>query len=360
MLNYINQLVADLEEAAKNPPNPAYIEAPPHLDEQPEIAELALVSFQTIEELTGIKQEAFPEMTQLVGGQWEAVTAAIFKVFESLKIDLVDAPDGIPPEWLYKVLTTNWQHPVQYLPSSGMDLELCTGDPMTCPYGEYCDEELDECEIPPRFEKVIPGIAESIDAGQICYLNPETLEIEEIPKSLMDNPHEYKMMTGYGLEDEEMKHREWEECYVFEPLESPDSFKIMEAFADNMDDVKFKEELFYALNHRKPFANFKFKIDNSPYRQNWFDFKQKWHENHVKQIIWSEINRISDDYSEDISGFYDDDGTKIDPESVPVPNLCVICKSHLADDWEENLLCMMNRYDQRNDDDFKCGMFEKI
>jgi len=65
-------------------------------------------------------------------------------------------------------------------------------------------------------------------------------------------------------------------------------------------------------------------------------------------------------YFEEINGFYNDDGEKIDPELVPIPGLCVICKSHLADDWEENLLCLMNRYDQRNDDDFKCGAFEKI
>ncbi|PTN09613.1 hypothetical protein [Mangrovibacterium marinum] len=59
-------------------------------------------------------------------------------------------------------------------------------------------------------------------------------------------------------------------------------------------------------------------------------------------------------------GFFDDDGSPIDPESVPVPGLCVICKMYQVDDPEENLLCLMNRFDQRNDDDFQCGMFEKI
>ena len=46
--------------------------------------------------------------------------------------------ENIPPEILYEVLATNRKTWVQYLPSSGMDLELCTGDPMDCPYGEYC------------------------------------------------------------------------------------------------------------------------------------------------------------------------------------------------------------------------------
>lgn len=60
-------------------------------------------------------------------------------------------------------------------------------------------------------------------------------------------------------------------------------------------------------------------------------------------------------------GIYDDDGTKVDESSIPVPNLCVICKKHLLDDWEENLLCKMNRHDQRDDlNNFQCGAFEKM
>jgi len=59
------------------------------------------------------------------------------------------------------------------------------------------------------------------------------------------------------------------------------------------------------------------------------------------------------------NGFYSDDGELINPEIIPLPGLCLICKSHQDDDPEENLLCQMNRYDQRNNQDFKCGAFEK-
>jgi len=139
MQHYIEQLIEDLEEVAKNPPSPVYIEAPPHLDGSPEIAELALVPFKPISEWTGIAPEVFPDMTDLSADECKRINETIFKVFDSLVLMLVDAPPDMPPEWLYQVLTTNWDHPVQYLLSSGMDLELCTGDPMTCPYGEYCD-----------------------------------------------------------------------------------------------------------------------------------------------------------------------------------------------------------------------------
>ena len=60
------------------------------------------------------------------------------------------------------------------------------------------------------------------------------------------------------------------------------------------------------------------------------------------------------------SGFFNDDGTSIDPESVPIPGLCVICRSYHLEDPEENFLCMMNRNDQRDDPNFICGAFQKI
>jgi hypothetical protein len=305
MQRYIEHLIEDLEEAANNPPAASFIEPPLHLEEDQETSELALVPFKSIEEWTGIKQEVFPEINELQGDQWGKVNEAIIKVFESLKLELVDVPPEIPPEWLYEVLSTNWNHPVQYLPSSGMDLELCTGDPMTCPYGEYCTcgDDLIEDDIPERFKKVIPEIAQSIDAGFVCFLNPETMEIEEIRQRAIDDPEEYEAITGVILENEEYKHQDWDSVFEFEPLDSNESFRIMEAFTAKLSDKAIQNRLIYALNHRKPFANFKSIIDNSIFRQDWFNFKQH---------------------------------------------------------WLENMLCHLNRNDQKDDGDFTCDSFEKI
>lgn len=60
-------------------------------------------------------------------------------------------------------------------------------------------------------------------------------------------------------------------------------------------------------------------------------------------------------------GIYNDDGTKVNEELIPLANLCIICKKHEIDDFMENLLCKMNRHDQRNDlNNFECGAFVKI
>ncbi|PTN09621.1 UPF0158 family protein [Mangrovibacterium marinum] len=291
MKRYIEQLIEDLEQVAKNPPNPAYFEVPPNLDDKPEAAELAQVPYKPISEWTGIAQEVFPLITDLEGDQWGRVNDAIFKVFDSLGLTLVDAPEDMPQEWLYEVLTTNWDHPVQFLPLSGMDLELCTGDPMTCPYGDYCDcgEEFDEFELPDKFAPCINPIAQLIDAGFVCYLNPDTLDIEEVPKGLADDPDGYKMLTGFGLENEELKHESWEKCYVFEPLEAFESFEIMEAFAENMEDEIQQEELLYVLHNKKPFANFKDVVHKLGQSDNWFYFKMKCLEDRVRYTIYKEL-----------------------------------------------------------------------
>lgn len=293
MERYIQQLIEDLNKVASNPPPPPYIDPPPHLADEPSIAELALAPFQTIEELTGIKQEAFPEMDDLQGDQWQRVTEAIFKVFESLKIDLIDAPPDIPSDWLYEVLTTNWQAEVQYLPSSGMDFELCTNDPMTCPYGDYCDcgEEFDIYELPEKYAPIINPIAQSIDAGFSCFLNPETLEIEDIPQIMIDNPHEFEMLTGHSPDDEKLKHESWNECYTFEPLDSHESFLIMQKFTENLEDEILQEELFHALNNKSPFSNFKRIMNKSGQADNWFLFKMDYLEDYVRQIIYNEIHK---------------------------------------------------------------------
>jgi len=209
MQTYISQLIADLEAAAANPPHKPWIEPPLQLENNPEIAELALVPFKPISEWTGIGSEMFPEVWQLDALQCTQVNEAIFKLLEALHLSIVDLPDAMPPEILYEVLTTNWDHPVQYLHESGMDVELCTFDPLTCPYGEYCD-----CN----------------DGNDV------------------DNFEEY-------------------------------------------------------------------------------------------------------------NGFFDDNGNKINLMDIPIPDLCLGCSKYLCFDSFEDLLCDMNRYDQREDDNFNCGAF---
>ena len=61
---------------------------------------------------------------------------------------------------------------------------------------------------------------------------------------------------------------------------------------------------------------------------------------------------------EDINGYYDDYGNKLNPNLIAKPSLCLSCKKN--DDQNEEILCNLNRLDQRNSKEFICYAYEKL
>lgn len=69
------------------------------------------------------------------------------------------------------------------------------------------------------------------------------------------------------------------------------------------------------------------------------------------------MNDPFDNGDDEISGFYDDDGNKLNPDLVPKPGLCLLCSKE--NDRSEEMLCTLNRLDQADDEgEFQCGAFE--
>jgi len=60
----------------------------------------------------------------------------------------------------------------------------------------------------------------------------------------------------------------------------------------------------------------------------------------------------------EINGYFDDDGNQLNPNLIPKPGLCLTCKKD--SDPNEEILCNLNRLDQRNQDIFVCYAYEKI
>ena len=57
-------------------------------------------------------------------------------------------------------------------------------------------------------------------------------------------------------------------------------------------------------------------------------------------------------------GFFDDDGNEINSDLIKKPSLCLTCVHD--DDSNEELLCNMTRFDQRNENDFICFAYKKV
>ena len=71
------------------------------------------------------------------------------------------------------------------------------------------EEEENEVKIPERYNNAVKEIAGSIDAGLVCFLNTNTLQIDELPKELVASPAMYKMETGMSIKDFKPKYTRW-------------------------------------------------------------------------------------------------------------------------------------------------------
>ena len=159
---------------------------------------------------------------------------------------------------------------------------------------DFLEEEIilsyeGDVKLPEKYNRVVKEIADNINAGLVCFLNPDTLDTDELPQEFVTEPFNYEMETGMTMDDFNPKYTEWEKCITIEPLPANDSFEIMAKFTAQLDNSKLKTHLLAVLNNRKPFANFKRIIDDSDIRQQWFDFKDHHVQNYVKTIIESEL-----------------------------------------------------------------------
>ncbi|MDN3620362.1 UPF0158 family protein [Polaribacter undariae] len=121
-------------------------------------------------------------------------------------------------------------------------------------------------------QQIIKEIAQDLDCGSECYYNFKTNEIIAIPDfSQVFDEDVFKEAFGEALERVEQQKADF---IKIEPLESFESFKIMECFVAQLTDQNFKLKLQAVLQRKKPFQNFKHQIEQSNFRQDWFDFKQ--------------------------------------------------------------------------------------
>lgn len=137
-------------------------------------------------------------------------------------------------------------------------------------------------------QHIVKQIAEELDCGFNCYYNSKTEEIIAIPSfSEFTDEDDFKEAFSQDLETVE-KHKT--DFIKLEPLKSFESFKIMELFVEQIPDPNLKSELENILGNRKPFQNFKNKIDQSDFRQNWFNFKKS----KLEKIVENKLNSEKD------------------------------------------------------------------
>lgn len=134
-------------------------------------------------------------------------------------------------------------------------------------------------------QNLIKEIAQELDCGNDCFYNIKTKEIITIPSffETLDETEFKKIFQSDLTRIEKQK----DDLIKFEVLESFQSFKIMEEFVRQLSDQQLQSELENILANKKPFQNFKFIIEQTEFRNNWFEFKQS----ELEKIVEKQFNR---------------------------------------------------------------------
>lgn len=160
-------------------------------------------------------------------------------------------------------------------------------------------------ELPEKYRSVVNEIAQQMDMGLICYLNPETIELSTIPLEIYydvdkcRDAEEMKQKLDEVYSWQSVEFLDWDKPIEFRPFPSNESFRIMEKFAHSLpDDEKIRPRLIDALRNRKPFANFGRIIDNSDLREEWFKFKQQSLDNIVAVELLMKLENLKENNNE--------------------------------------------------------------
>ncbi len=145
------------------------------------------------------------------------------------------------------------------------------------------DDEIEEIEIPEKYKAVVHEAAGELDADMVCFINPDTLELVAVPTGMFDGTFED---DGSFEEELDRVYEQWEKNVRIEPPSSNMSYEFMERFIDEVvSDNRLKNKLTDAIGRKRPFANFRNIIDDSPLREKWFAFKQKCLEEYVYEEL---------------------------------------------------------------------------
>ena len=136
-------------------------------------------------------------------------------------------------------------------------------------------------------DKQIKEIADSIDAGFVCYVNPETGEMEEFTEGDEleidldeEEDEEYDEPTWQKDARKQLKERiarvnSWNKFVIIRKPNSDEAFRFMEDFIEEIIPEKEQKMFWKALQWKKQFANFNNLIHNSDYLEDWYTFKQQ-------------------------------------------------------------------------------------
>ncbi|MEP6845062.1 MAG: UPF0158 family protein [Panacibacter sp.] len=142
---------------------------------------------------------------------------------------------------------------------------------------------------------IIKDIAGNLECGNNCWYHIPTGKVLWAPT----RDEAFDLDKEIWRETFEEIDSKMHECIAFECLDTHESFRILESFAENeVDDKVLRTKLITALANKKPFRHFKLIVDNSNYREAWFAFKNQWYIEYVEEEL-ERYNSKNEEVEED-------------------------------------------------------------
>ena len=122
-------------------------------------------------------------------------------------------------------------------------------------------------------QEIIREITDNLVMDYRAFVHKETGQLLCVP-NVLDNIYFDEELFAEELEELENNFSDY---FEIEKWESREAFNWMVQFAESLEeDAQMQNKLFRALEQRKPFARFKYTLeDNLDYLQAWYKFRDE-------------------------------------------------------------------------------------
>lgn len=131
-------------------------------------------------------------------------------------------------------------------------------------------------EVPEDCRATVHQIADALENGFVCFLNPETLEIEQLEQNTYYPNEDYEELNEDRMDEFDLNYKTWDNMIRFEPLNVNEIYLIMEKYVAQREDGELTRRLEDSLSNEKPLNSFRKIIDECGFtlKEDWQDYKK--------------------------------------------------------------------------------------
>ncbi len=130
-------------------------------------------------------------------------------------------------------------------------------------------------------DKLVSHITSALDSDMICFVNPDTYEMEDVPHDVLSGLYQDEMW-------QEALNRvdRWKRFITIDRPGTTDTVKMMQTFIEEcVPPGRLKEQLYDATMLRRPDKHFHEIVENSDFRKQWTAYHRRQMVRHVRRKL---------------------------------------------------------------------------